>query len=102
MPTLSSEVVLHVDPATARAYRDASAQEKEQARAAFERALATRREATRKAAAKELIHVMNEMAREAKERGLTPEILERILREEPPSDEPASGGEAANGEGAAR
>ena len=88
---MPAEVVLRVDPATAKAYEEASPEEKERARSAFERSLAEQREKARAAAAAELIRVMNDMAREARARGLTPEILEEILNEAPPSDETSVG-----------
>ncbi len=87
MPASSSSVVLRVDPATARAYREASEEEKERARFAFALALTQRREEARKGAAAALIRVMDEMGREAEARGLTPEILEKILSEESEDDD---------------
>ena len=82
MPVLTKRVVLSVDSATARAYRDASEEEKAQARAAFEQSLAERREQARTEAAQELIEVMDEAATEAEARGLTPEILARFLADD--------------------
>lgn len=82
MPVTSAEVVLSVDPLTARAYRDASDEEKAQARSAFERSLAERREQAHREAGQELLDVMDEMAREAEAHGLTPEILAQILDED--------------------
>ena len=83
MPAPASKVVLRVDPATATAYRKASKEERERARLAFERALDEQRERDRKEAAGNVLQIMDEMAREAKERGLTPELLEQILNEDP-------------------
>ena len=91
MPATSEKVVLRVDPATARAYREASEEEKKRARSAFESALAERREEARQTAAEELIRYMDELGREAEARGLTPEILDDILHDRPPSPEELAG-----------
>ena len=95
MPAPASKIVLRVDPATARAYRDAPAKYKARARAlareAFASALADEREAARKEAAREFMAFMDETAREAEARGLTPEILAEILSEDP------SGGPSPSG-----
>ena len=91
MPASSSEVVLRVDPATARAYREAPTDVKERARSAFERSLQEEREAVRRAAGEELIRYMDELGREAEARGLTPEILDDILHDRPPSPEELAG-----------
>jgi hypothetical protein len=80
-----------VDPATAKAYREASDDVKERARSAFERSLQEEQEAARKAAAEELIRYMDELGREAEARGLTPEILDDILHDRPPSPEELAG-----------
>ena len=77
MPT-SAEIVLHVDPATAEAYEAASSQQKERLRSLFALALLDRQEA-----ADEALRFFDEVARNAQARGLTPEILDEILREDP-------------------
>ena len=74
----SAEIVFHVDPATAKAYEEASPQEKERLRSLFALALLDRQEA-----ADEALRFFDEVARNAQARGLTPEILDEILREDP-------------------
>lgn len=81
MLATSAKVVLRVDSATARAYREASDDVKERARSAFELALSEKLEEAREEAATELISVMDEIGREAKARGLTEEKLEALLQE---------------------
>lgn len=99
MPATSEKVVLRVDPATAKAYREASEEEKERARSAFESALAERREEARQEAANALIRVMDQLGREAEARGLTEEILADILHDRLPSPEELAGsrGESRRG-----
>lgn len=88
-----AKIVLRVDSDTARAYRDASAEDKECARSVFALSLRAR-EAARREAAQDLKRIMDEMSREAEARGLTPEILEAILNGDLAGD-PASGERAA-------
>ena len=99
MPTSSSEVILRVDPATAKAYREAPADVKARARAAFERSLHEEREATRRAAGEELLRYMDELGREAEARGLTEDVLDDILHDRPPSPGELAGPRRSAGEG---
>ena len=85
MPATS--IRIRVDPETARAYRAATDETKAQARLAFEAALADERERTHREAAGELIRHMDEVGRNVRARGLTPEILDDILNDRPPSPE---------------
>lgn len=105
MATPASRIVLRVDPVTARAYRNASdeakARARERARSAFESALTDEREATRRQDAREFMAFMDETAREAEARGLTPEILQEILSEDPPGDLPPSSKAPQGGDGVA-
>ena len=80
----TANVVLRVDPATARAYRDASDEGKARARSAFESALAEEREGARRQAAEEMIRYTDEVGRRAEARGLTPAILDDILHDRAP------------------
>ncbi|MEP0547939.1 MAG: hypothetical protein ABJF88_13475 [Rhodothermales bacterium] len=82
MPAPPSRVTLCVDPTTARAYHDASQADRERAESAFALSLRGKREA-----AEELSRYMDEVGRAAQERGLTPELLDEMLSEDPPSDE---------------
>lgn len=86
MPTTSAKVVLRVDAATARAYNNASPDDRDRAESAFALSLVGRRKT-----ADELIQYMDEMAHEAKKRGLTPEILDDILNDRPASPEERAG-----------
>ncbi len=75
MPATS--IRIRVDPETARAYREASEQE----RSKLDLLLGLRiREATRRP--EKLEDVMREISRNAQARGLTEEELERLLRDE--------------------
>jgi hypothetical protein len=82
MPATSKKVVLRVPAATAKAYEEASPEQKERALSAFARSLRTREEVAR-----EFMAVMDETAREAEARGLTPDILDDILHDRPASPE---------------
>lgn len=82
MAAPASKLVLRVDPATARAYRDASDEDKERARSAFALTLRARAESV-----EETLAFFDEVAREAQARGLTPEVLDDILNDRPPSPE---------------
>jgi hypothetical protein len=82
MPAPASKIVLRVDPATARAYREAPAEAKERARSVFALTLRAREESL-----EETIAFFDEVARRAQARGLTPEILDDILNDRPPSSE---------------
>ncbi len=75
MPT--STISLEVDSDTARAFSEASAQEQQK----IQLQLALRLRQLLNRPVRPLKDVMNEISREAQERGLTPEILESILNE---------------------
>ena len=93
MPASASKLVLRVDPATARAYRDASDEDKERARSVFALTLRAREESV-----EETMAFFDEVARNARARGLTPEILDDILNDRPPSpEELAAPGAASTG-----
>ena len=80
MPAPASKLVLRVDPATARAYRDASDEDRERARSVFALALRVREESV-----DETLAFFDGVARDARARGLTPEVLDDILHDRPPS-----------------
>ncbi|CAN5534789.1 hypothetical protein BH23BAC4_BH23BAC4_15510 [soil metagenome] len=85
---MSAESIrIRVDPETARAYREASAEQKEQARSLFSVMLRAREETT-----EETLQFFDEVARNARARGLTTEILDDILHDRPPSPEEFAGG----------
>ena len=74
MPTKT--ITIRVDAEAARAYETATQEQQRKLDALLSLKLT---EATR--TRRSLEEVMDEMSREAQERGLTPEILESILRE---------------------
>ena len=83
MPAPPAELLLRVDPATARAYRDAAADVKARARAAFERALHEEQEATERAteSAPSLLAILAEPGERARSKAEIDRDL-RALREE--------------------
>ncbi len=85
----AESIRIRVDPETARAYREASAEQKERARSVFALTLRAREETT-----EETLQFFDEVARNARARGLTPEILDDILHDRPPSPEELAGGTA--------
>ena len=73
---LTEELTIHVDPEAARAYRSASKQEQRK----LDLLLSLRlHDALRPGGS--LQDLMRDISSKAQERGLTPEILESILRE---------------------
>ncbi len=78
MPSTSTRVVLHVDPRTARAYRDAPPDIRTRAESAFALALQARQET-----ADEALRFFDAVAQSAQDRGLTPQILDDILDDRP-------------------
>jgi len=73
-------IELEVDPETARRYREAETEEKARLRWLF--SLWMKRPVDHERAAAELRDAMRETGRKARENGLTPEILEELLRED--------------------
>ena len=74
----TEEIIIHVDPAAARAYRAASDQERKR----LDILLSLRiHDALHPSGS--LPELMRDLSRKAQERGLTPEILEAILHEQP-------------------
>ncbi len=72
----TEEITIRVDPESARAYRTASVQDRRKLDLLMSLRL---HEALRPGGS--LQELMREMSRKAQERGLTPEILESMLRE---------------------
>lgn len=76
---MSTEAItLEVDSEAAQAFKSASAEDREK----LQVLLGIWLKEYAKAATPSLKETMNEMSREARRRGLTPEILESILEEE--------------------
>jgi hypothetical protein len=73
-----STIALEVDPDTARAFSAASAEEKQK----IHLLLALRLRELLNRPARPLKEVMDEIGAKAQARGLTPEILESLLRDE--------------------
>ena len=74
----TEEITIHVDPKAAQAYRAASDQERKK----FDILLSLRlHDALHPSGS--LLELMPDLSRKAQERGLTPEILESILHEQP-------------------
>ncbi|MEM1043745.1 MAG: hypothetical protein AAGI91_14100 [Bacteroidota bacterium] len=84
MPATS--IRIRVDAETARAYEQASDAQKERARSVFAWALHYRNEST-----EETLRFFDEVARNARARGLTPEILDDILHDRPPGPDELAG-----------
>ncbi len=74
----TEEITIHVDPAAAQAYRAASEQEREKLDILLNLRL---HDALHPAGS--LTDLMREISRKSQERGLTPEILDAILHEQP-------------------
>lgn len=70
-------ITIEVSPEAARTYRSASPEERRRVQAVVATLLQDR-----ETAARELDQIMDEMGRTARERDLTPEMLEQMLDEE--------------------
>lgn len=71
-------ITINVDPEAARIFKNASPEQ----RAKLELLISLQLRSSSQQPARSLTEVMDEIGRKAQERGLTPEILEEILRDE--------------------
>lgn len=71
-------ITINVDPEAARIFKNASPEQRQQ----LELLISLNLRSFTQPPARSLTEVMDEIGRKAEERGLTPEILEEILRDE--------------------